>query len=141
VSNRLSCNQAAFHRMSILVESSPTHWQARQAGGHWFEPSTAHLDESPASAGFLSWSVGGTGPQPAARYRLDMATRRASCSCGQLTVEGEGEGEGEGDPVRVSICHCFACQPRTRSVRGAVTLAPRAGADWGLRDRVRADLR
>jgi hypothetical protein len=36
VSNRLSCNQAAFHRMSILVESSPPHWQARQAGsGTW----------------------------------------------------------------------------------------------------------
>ena len=30
----------------------------------------------------------------------DMPTRRASCSCGQLTVEVEG------DPVRVSICHC-----------------------------------
>lgn len=42
-----------------------------------------------------------------------MATRRASCSCGQLTVEVEG------DPVRVSICHCLACQRRTGSVFGA----------------------
>ncbi len=41
-----------------------------------------------------------------------MATRRASCSCGQLTVEAEG------DPLRVSICHCLACQQRTGSVFG-----------------------
>ena len=39
-----------------------------------------------------------------------MAIRRASCSCGQLTVEVEG------DPVRISICHCLACQRRTGSV-------------------------
>jgi hypothetical protein len=39
-----------------------------------------------------------------------MATRRASCSCGQLAVEVEA------DPVRVSICHCLACQRRTGSV-------------------------
>jgi hypothetical protein len=32
----------------------------------------------------------------------DMATRRASCSRGQLTVEADGE------PVRISICHCLA---------------------------------
>jgi hypothetical protein len=41
-----------------------------------------------------------------------MPTRRASCSCGQLTLEVEG------DPVRVSICHCLACQRRTGSVFG-----------------------
>ena len=38
-----------------------------------------------------------------------MATRNAACSCGQLRVEVEG------DPVRVSICHCLACQRRTGS--------------------------
>jgi hypothetical protein len=38
-----------------------------------------------------------------------MATREASCSCGQLRVELEG------DPVRVSMCHCLACQRRTGS--------------------------
>ena len=38
-----------------------------------------------------------------------MARRSASCSCGQLTVEVEG------DPVRISICHCLACQRRTGS--------------------------
>ena len=42
-----------------------------------------------------------------------MTTRRASCSCGQLTVDCEGE------PVRVSVCHCLACQRRTGSVFGA----------------------
>ena len=36
-----------------------------------------------------------------------MATRLASCSCGQLTARVTGE------PVRVSICHCLACQRRT----------------------------
>ncbi|HEX9905358.1 MAG TPA: aldehyde-activating protein, partial [Propylenella sp.] len=36
-----------------------------------------------------------------------MSTRRASCSCGQLSVTCEGE------PVRISMCHCLACQRRT----------------------------
>jgi len=35
--------------------------------------------------------------------------RLASCSCGQLTARVTGE------PVRVSICHCLACQRRTGS--------------------------
>jgi hypothetical protein len=38
-----------------------------------------------------------------------VSTRRAACSCGQLQVEVEG------DPVRVSMCHCLACQRRTGS--------------------------
>jgi hypothetical protein len=38
-----------------------------------------------------------------------MTTRRASCRCGQLSVETTGE------PVRVSVCHCLACQQRTGS--------------------------
>ncbi len=54
-----------------------------------------------------------------------MSQRLASCSCGQLTARVEGE------PVRVSMCHCLACQRRTGSVFGqqarfrreAVTLA------------------
>jgi hypothetical protein len=41
-----------------------------------------------------------------------MATHQASCSCGRLTVELEG------DPVRVSVCHCLACQRRTGSAFG-----------------------
>ena len=42
-----------------------------------------------------------------------MATREAACSCGQLRAIVEG------DPIRVSICHCLACQRRTGSVFGA----------------------
>jgi len=38
--------------------------------------------------------------------------RRASCSCGQLQAVVTG------DPVRVSICHCLACQRRTGSSYG-----------------------
>ena len=41
-----------------------------------------------------------------------MPNRLASCSCGQLTARAVGE------PVRVSICHCLACQRRTGSVFG-----------------------
>jgi hypothetical protein len=48
-----------------------------------------------------------------------MATRRASCFCGQLTVEVEGE------PVRISICHCLGCQRRTGSVFGVQARWPR----------------
>ena len=39
-----------------------------------------------------------------------MSTRFASCSCGQLAATVEG------DPIRVSVCHCLACQRRTGSV-------------------------
>lgn len=42
-----------------------------------------------------------------------MTTRTASCSCGQLTATTAE------DPVRVSVCHCLACQRRTGSVFGA----------------------
>lgn len=38
-----------------------------------------------------------------------MTTRTASCRCGQLQVTVTGE------PVRVSVCHCLACQKRTGS--------------------------
>ncbi|MEN2425184.1 GFA family protein [Chromobacterium vaccinii] len=41
-----------------------------------------------------------------------MSNRLAACSCGQLTAQVSG------DPVRVSICHCLACQRRTGSVFG-----------------------
>lgn len=42
-----------------------------------------------------------------------MRTRVASCRCGQLTATCEGE------PVRVSVCHCLACQQRTGSAFAA----------------------
>ena len=41
-----------------------------------------------------------------------MTTRLASCNCGQLKVRTRGE------PIRVSVCHCLACQRRTGSVFG-----------------------
>ena len=39
-----------------------------------------------------------------------MSAREASCSCGQLHLKVSG------DPVRVSMCHCLACQRRTGGV-------------------------
>lgn len=38
-----------------------------------------------------------------------MTSRTASCACGQLSLACEGE------PLRVSICHCLACQRRSGS--------------------------
>ena len=45
--------------------------------------------------------------------------RTASCSCGQLSLTTAA------NPVRVSICHCLACQRRTGSVFGAQARFPR----------------
>lgn len=47
-------------------------------------------------------------------------TRDAACSCGQLQALVTG------DPVRVSMCHCLACQRRT-------------GSTYGVQARFRAD--
>ena len=44
--------------------------------------------------------------------------RVAECSCGQLRVTLEGE------PVRVSVCHCLACQRRTGSAFGVQARFP-----------------
>jgi hypothetical protein len=41
-----------------------------------------------------------------------MATRGATCHCGQLRLTVEGE------PFAVSICNCLACQRRTGSAFG-----------------------
>lgn len=38
-----------------------------------------------------------------------MDARQASCSCGQLRIETSGE------PIRISVCHCLACQRRSGS--------------------------
>ena len=40
-----------------------------------------------------------------------MATRKASCNCGQLSVTYGGP-----DPQRISVCQCYECQRRTGSV-------------------------
>lgn len=50
-----------------------------------------------------------------------MASRAASCGCGQLRLTCEGE------PVRISICHCLDCQKRTGSVFGAQARFAREG--------------
>lgn len=42
-----------------------------------------------------------------------MTLRIASCSCGQLSAKVQRA------PIRVSVCHCHACQRRTGSVFGA----------------------
>jgi hypothetical protein len=41
-----------------------------------------------------------------------MTPRYAACTCEQLRLVAEG------DPVRVSLCHCLACQRRTGSAFG-----------------------
>jgi hypothetical protein len=43
-----------------------------------------------------------------------VVTRKASCCCGQLSIEVDGEPRG------VGVCHCFACQQRTGSVFAAL---------------------
>ena len=47
-----------------------------------------------------------------------MTDRRASCSCGKLSVRTRGE------PVRISVCHCLACQRRTGSAFGVQARFP-----------------
>lgn len=47
-----------------------------------------------------------------------MTTRIASCSCGQLTASTSAE------PIRISVCHCLACQRRTGSVFAAQARFP-----------------
>jgi hypothetical protein len=41
-----------------------------------------------------------------------MSRREAACSCGQLRLRVDEE------PIRVSVCHCLACQRRTGSAFG-----------------------
>lgn len=48
-----------------------------------------------------------------------MPPRIASCSCGQLRAEVTAE------PLRISVCHCLACQRRTGSVFAAQARFPR----------------
>src|ERR1700761_7593231 len=56
-----------------------------------------------------------------------MPDHHASCSCGQLTLVART------DPIRVSMCHCLACQRRTGSTYGAQ--ARFASADVEIRGR------
>src|SRR5262245_65484062 len=49
--------------------------------------------------------------------------REASCSFGELRATVRGE------PIRVSVCHCLACQRRTGSVFGAQARFPKESVD------------
>ena len=48
-----------------------------------------------------------------------MTSHTASCRCGQLKATVSG------DPIRVSVCHCLACQRRTGSAFGFQARFPR----------------
>lgn len=56
---------------------------------------------------------------------MDAMIRQASCCCGALQLRCTGE------PVRISMCHCIACQRRTgvvfstqsRFLRGQVSVS------------------
>src|SRR4029078_7804463 len=50
---------------------------------------------------------------PGAQEGREVTSRTASCRCGQLRATVTGE------PVRVSVCHCLACQKRTGSAFSA----------------------
>jgi hypothetical protein len=62
-------------RVSKRVASRLTGWLTRQAGGHWFEPSTAHLTKAPLRRGFLSpfrkWSPIETGRVSTSPHRAE----------------------------------------------------------------------
>ncbi len=47
-----------------------------------------------------------------------MTTRTATCQCGLLSVACAGE------PVRISVCHCLACQRRSGSAFAAQARFP-----------------
>ena len=49
-----------------------------------------------------------------------MATRKASCNCGKLSVTYEGP-----DPERISLCQCYECKKRTGTVLSVQTRIPR----------------
>jgi hypothetical protein len=53
-----------------------------------------------------------------AEHGMPMTHRTASCSCGQLQAHVAS------DPIRISVCHCLACQRRTGSVFGAQARFP-----------------
>lgn len=48
-----------------------------------------------------------------------MKVRTAACACGALTVTARGE------PLKISACHCLACQRRTGSAFSAAVFYDR----------------
>lgn len=57
-----------------------------------------------------------------------MASHDAACSCGQLHLRASGE------PVRISVCHCLACQRRTGSAFAVQARFPADRVDVEGRD-------
>lgn len=49
---------------------------------------------------------------------MGMTERTAACACGQLRVACRGE------PMKVSLCHCQACQRRTGGPFGVAAFFP-----------------
>lgn len=68
-----------------------------------------------------NWTMEFSGHRASGRGAMPPS-RTASCSCGQLSVTVDG------DPLRISVCHCLACQRRTGSVFGAQARFPAASA-------------
>jgi len=89
----------------LIRLSRPTHAHASA------DRFPATRGENARQAGLLLSSQ--TSTSEATSTNSIMNTRIASCSCGQLTATTTE------DPIRVSICHCLACQRRTGSVFGA----------------------
>lgn len=52
-----------------------------------------------------------------------MTTRIATCTCGQLSAKVTG------DPIRISVCHCYACQQRSGSVFASQARFPRQAVE------------
>ena len=59
-----------------------------------------------------------------------MATRKASCNCGKLSVTYDGP-----DPERISLCQCNECQRRTGSVLSGQARLPGYHAGRPLRNK------
>ena len=97
-------NTVDFYRhlgASVVADPDPDLLAAEPDDVHLTYP----LDASRASVRRMS-------PEPTLSTIPLVSTRHAACSCAQLRLTVEGE------PVRVSICHCLACQRRTGSVFG-----------------------
>ncbi len=77
--------------------TSKKHSLTRAGGAISFD--SPKMQESVAASGY-------------ALRRKTMSKYHAACSCGQLSLSANAE------PMRVSLCHCRACQRRTGSAFG-----------------------
>ena len=107
----ISAKTVGHHVQNVYAKAGV---RSRAAATRWaFEHELVHLRRLthvertlPAARVY----AGGAGSRPLGLTM--MATRAASCHCGQLRLEVEG------DPFVVSICNCLACQRRTGSAFG-----------------------